>query len=209
MHYTRSELLDMSDPCNALMSPGTLSIIETINNLKPDYRPRRCRGGARRYLFMKKSRLPDNPLSVHDFYGSQFHEDRVAFQPIQIVITYRQPTSLQHSACTRDFSNLIPITCKPMKSSGVFSASIGVLNVRSVRKKVDDILDRVHEHDLDMLVLTETWLSNSDKDNWIANSLTPTGFKFFNLARSKALVGGLVYSTRNLSKYHLNMMHTK
>ena len=38
------------------------------------------------------------------------------------------------------------------------------MNTRSVRNKTTDILNYIHEHYLDIVVLSENWLSNKDPD---------------------------------------------
>ena len=42
---------------------------------------------------------------------------------------------------------------------------IGTLNAQSVRNKIDQIHNIIIEHDIDVLVITEHWLSNDTKDD--------------------------------------------
>ena len=42
--------------------------------------------------------------------------------------------------------------------------SLCLMNTRSVRNKTTDILNYIHEHYLDIVVLSENWLSNKDPD---------------------------------------------
>ena len=44
------------------------------------------------------------------------------------------------------------------------TASLCVINTRSVRNKTTDILDYIHEHDLDIVATTDTWLTNKDSN---------------------------------------------
>ena len=39
------------------------------------------------------------------------------------------------------------------------------MNVRSVRNKLDYVFDHIFDNDLDIVALTETWLSNEDNNN--------------------------------------------
>ena len=42
---------------------------------------------------------------------------------------------------------------------------LGMMNVRSVRNKLDYVFDHIFNNDLDIVALTETWLSNEDNNN--------------------------------------------
>ena len=66
---------------------------------------------------------------------------------------------------------------------------IALLNVRSIRNKGEFIADYVFEHDIDILCLTETWLTPHD-DSLVA-SLTPDGFTFQHLPRQGRRGGGV------------------
>ena len=80
-----------------------------------------------------------------------------------------------------------------------------VLNCRSVRNKTDLIQQCITESDADIAALTETWLTNSDRDHkWIA-ALTPTGYKCINVPRPKGQRGGGIAV---LHKTGLNCMAT-
>ena len=53
------------------------------------------------------------------------------------------------------------------------SISFGLLNVRSLHRKVDDVLSLFHDRSLDVLLLTETW---HDSDSVCTNRLRSSGF---------------------------------
>ena len=57
-----------------------------------------------------------------------------------------------------------------------------LLNCQSSRNKSDDIADLIITNNMDILVLTETWLKMSGDETIIA-TLTPSGFGFHQLAR--------------------------
>ena len=72
-------------------------------------------------------------------------------------------------------SNLLQIsTTTPVKTSGL---TVGCLNIQSVRNKTDIIRDIVINHDIDMLSLTETWLTTNDKDDFHVNGLSLAGYE--------------------------------
>ena len=58
-----------------------------------------------------------------------------------------------------------------------------LLNSQSARKKVDLIGEAVIEHDIDILALTETWLTNIPKDEYYTKELSFSGYKLTNVPR--------------------------
>ena len=80
-----------------------------------------------------------------------------------------------------------------------------VLKCRSVRKKTGLIQQCITDSDADIVALTETWLTNNDRDRkWIA-ALTPTGYKCINAPQPKGQRGGGIAV---LHKIGLNCMAT-
>ena len=70
-------------------------------------------------------------------------------------------------------SNLLQLsTITPVKKSGL---TVGCLNVQSARNKADLIRDIVIHHDIDILSLTETWLTTKDKDDFHVKGLSLPG----------------------------------
>ena len=70
-------------------------------------------------------------------------------------------------------------------------AKLALLNARSVRNKTDVITDYIHEHDLDIVALTEPWLTNDQKDTANIRKLTPDGYNFVHFPRSDRQGGGV------------------
>ena len=40
------------------------------------------------------------------------------------------------------------------------------------------MLDQIHEHDVDIVAITETWLTKKDSDLLVTRALTPPGYNF-------------------------------
>ena len=59
------------------------------------------------------------------------------------------------------------------------TTSLALINSRSVRNKADLIRDYIIDRDLDIVCITETWLSTSDTG--VINALTPEGYNFRHL----------------------------
>ena len=57
-----------------------------------------------------------------------------------------------------DIITTIKSTVKP-------EVKLGVMNVRSVRNKLDYVFDHIFDNDLAIVALTETWLSNDENNN--------------------------------------------
>ena len=52
-----------------------------------------------------------------------------------------------------------------IKSTVKLEVKLGVMNVRSVRNKLDYVFDHIFDNDLDIVALTKTWLSNEENNN--------------------------------------------
>ena len=71
-----------------------------------------------------------------------------------------------------------------------FSVKAAVLNVHSVRNKGDTIKDYIADNKLEIVALTETWLSNDDGDQRYVKKMTPSGYKWVHKPR-KGRGGGV------------------
>ena len=88
------------------------------------------------------------------------------------------------TATTRNWSNLISIcTTKSTSSECKSGLTVGSLNIRSARNKSDVIRDTVIDHDLDILSLTETWLTTKEKDDFYVKGLALSGYEFHHVPR--------------------------
>ena len=70
---------------------------------------------------------------------------------------------------------------------------IGTLNARSVKNKSDLILETCLLHNLDMAVITETWLKDTDEDQaWLQSSeMTQKEYRLDTINRNKRKGGGI------------------
>ena len=78
----------------------------------------------------------------------------------------------------------------------------GLVNVQSVRNKIDHIVEAIISHDLDILILTETWLTTDDKDQFFIRALNIKGYKFYSFPRGNNTghggVGIIIRSSINI-----------
>ena len=87
-----------------------------------------------------------------------------------------------------NYNNLVHIKCHPRLPSIVNRAKamkFSVLNTRSVRNKSLPIKDLIIDRDIDILALTETWLSSSDFDSQIQRDICPTGYEIYRVSQKK------------------------
>ena len=104
-----------------------------------------------------------------------------------------KPTGRRTGVNTKNLSHV-----KPIKKSGMLD--FVVLNVRSARQKTDQINQYITQNDVDIMALTETWLTNNDRDRKWISALTPDGYKFINITRISRKGGGLaIIHKTNLS----------
>ena len=105
--------------------------------------------------------------------------------------------------------NLIPVKLSSNPRTYLSKqVSLCLMNVRSIRNKTTDILDHVQEHDIDIVAMTETWLSNKDADIPVIKTLTPPGYSLVHHPRSSRRGVELEYSTKITSKQRANTHST-
>ncbi|XP_068738966.1 uncharacterized protein [Montipora capricornis] len=75
-----------------------------------------------------------------------------------------------------------------------------LLNVRSLRKKTPLLRDYIVEHDIDLLAITETWLTDDSSDEFYCRDICPEGYKIEQLPRNYADIGGVALVYRRCFK---------
>ena len=66
------------------------------------------------------------------------------------------------------------------------------MNCQSMCNKTSEIMDYVIDNDTDVVALTETWLSSNDQENiQVIGDVTPSGYSFRHVARSRGRGGGV------------------
>ncbi len=101
---------------------------------------------------------------------------RRTIRPISVNITERITTQGKNDEQYANLSNLRPI--KPHDSNQL---SLHIWNARSVCNKTTQTYDYVLEQDVDVLLLTETWMKSTDHP--VVAELTPVGYSFINVPR--------------------------
>ena len=75
---------------------------------------------------------------------------------------------------------------------------LALANVRSILGKIDEVQMEVHRHKLDLLVITESWLT---KDDHVTSNVPPDGFDIVSIPRNNGCRGGgisLLYKTSSV-----------
>ena len=67
--------------------------------------------------------------------------------------------------------------------------TFGLVNSRSLRKNALDLKDYVIDHNLDLLAVTETWLTNDDSYQVEISSISIPGYAFMHLVVMVVEVG--------------------
>ena len=114
---------------------------------------------------------------------------------ISIVSTQCTHQGTHHGQRGVNTSNLRYITAVDPSSR----VSLHLMNTRSIRNKTVGIYDYTIDEDLDILVITETWLSEDDPA--VIQELKPPGYSFTNISRDNDRHGGIGI----LYKSHMNL----
>ena len=88
-----------------------------------------------------------------------------------------------------DSSNLVQQITPVSALDSCTAATLGLLNVRSLLNKAAIITDYAYENDIDILCLTETWLTDNDAS--LITAIVPHGYKFQHLPRNDRRGGGV------------------
>ena len=110
---------------------------------------------------------------------------------IKVLITphvARMETEKSFQPVTVRSQNLIPLNAK-RSPNGQKSFNFGLMNAQSCRQKCAEIVHYITDNDLDILVITESWLFSYD--NHIIGKLRPDGYEFLHLSREDRQGGGV------------------
>ncbi len=182
--YSRHQLLDLNKKYK-LSAP----VWTTIGDLGIRKRPRGRKSGRSKQgrnkiqicdlNYNSTSELPCNPQSLEP-------------QAIPVLSGHRTKRSDGNGGINS--TNLVKIKC-----TGKQCLDIHYWNAQSVSKKTTTIFDYILDKDVDILVITETWLGEDDPV--ITGECTPSGYCFFNFPRPGDKHGGIAI----ISKANLNL----
>ena len=121
---------------------------------------------------------------------------RVASRPCHRVSSVSKHTGVNNTlhtgAPSSNMNNLTHIICSTdllRSPNETVNTKFALINTRSVRNKADFIKDYIVEHHIDIVALTETWLSHDDKAE--INVLTAGGYNLCHLPRRNRRGGGV------------------
>ena len=84
------------------------------------------------------------------------------------------------------------------RSLGKEKLSIGLINIRSIKNKDALLAEYLRSHEVDLVIVTETWLRQEDEVWKDQNSLVHSGYKISTCDRHKKRGGGLMLCAYNL-----------
>ena len=83
------------------------------------------------------------------------------------------------------------VNIKTVKTTTVTDVRIGVMNVQSLGNKLDCVIDHITDNRIDIVGITETWLSNDDKNNMsVVNTCLNNGYILLHRPRNTGRRGG-------------------
>ena len=103
-----------------------------------------------------------------------------------------QAITPHHSSNSSSISATPVAVCHPSNSTNSNSTlmsdrgnfcRLGLINARSVCNKTELVVEHLLENCLDVMCVTETWLSDTEKHTKVIGDLTPAGFSLFHLPR--------------------------
>ena len=112
---------------------------------------------------------------------------QLSYKPIGTRLTERpQSNGFSRAHVNLDRSNLVTIQCK---DSCLSNATLATVNARSLKSNLDVIKPLIHELNIDILCLNETWLRQDDE--YTPREFTPAGYSLFRVDRFEQAGGGV------------------
>lgn len=74
---------------------------------------------------------------------------------------------------------------------------MATINCTSVCNKTDQIIDLISDQEIDLLIITESWIRNNETDISVLNAITPCKYKLFSLPRKHKRGGGIIIIYRD------------
>ena len=75
-----------------------------------------------------------------------------------------------------------------------------LINIQSIGNKTNKIRNLIVDQNLDICMMTETWLSGNVSDNSKINEMTPKSHKFFHIPRINKRGGGVGILVKKIYK---------
>ena len=184
-HYTKQKLLTLRSHI-----PVSTNVYQTLKDLRI-LKTRRSRAGK---LVKSRSRSIPTILGRREFQNNYSHSELAYYQNVNKPKSTTTPLP-PNTVCN---NNLIHIKLQPHRQpvSTAKPLAFALFNAQSVRNKTLQVKDLIVDHDIDVLALTETWLSADDRDDMTIRDIYPTGYEFHSAPRGSR-GGGLAFVYKN------------
>ena len=198
--YTREQLISVNNntlrPSSAVLSSKSDCVL-TVSHHQQSQKHRKTRTrhragrGSHRTI---SSVIGNRPHDVHS-HQTQSHQCHL--------VSFRQVNNLEHHK-SANLCHLVTVQKSVIQrdTPPSYLLKAGLVNVQSVRNKIDHIIEAIISHDLDILILTETWLTTDDKDQFFIRALNIKGYKFYSFPRGNNTghggVGIIIRSSINI-----------
>lgn len=120
---------------------------------------------------------------------------------IKTIVSKRDVSPDTRGVCSDHLTNIKIEQCDLTTSKLSHNVNFSLLNARSVRNKVNEIVDYVVDNSLDIVALTETWLGPAGTDCKTEGDLCPPGFRLLLSSRSQGRGGGVALLFKSSLKY--------
>ena len=198
--YTREQLISVNNntlrPSSAVLSSISDCVLTVSHHQQSQKRrkTRRRHRAGRGSCRTISSLIGNRPHDVHSHQTQSHQCHLVSFRPVNNLENQKSANlchllTVQKSVIQRD-------------TPPSYLLKAGLVNVQSVRNKIDHIIEAIISHDLDILILTDTWLTTDDKDQFFIRALNIKGYKFYSFPRGNNTehggVGIIIRSSINI-----------
>ena len=107
-----------------------------------------------------------------------------------------------HRGCRGGLKRTIPIivtqpTLRPPAPRGN-GHNLGLVNCQSIVNKKDEIADYTRDMNMDIVALTETWLTGTETGQAVIGDVTPPGYVFNHILRTNRKGGGVAILSKKV-----------
>ena len=167
----------MLRPSSAVLSFISDCVLTVSHHLQSQKRrkTRRRHCAGRESCRIISSVIGNRPHDVHSHQTQSHQCHLVSFRPVNS-LEHQKSANLCHLMTVQ--KSVIQRDTPPS-----YLLKAGLVNVQSVRNKIDHIIEAIISHDLDILILTETWLTTDDKDQFYIRALNIKWYKLYAFPR--------------------------
>ena len=210
--YIKRHKCEISEPNRKLTKPDLSALTASENVNKPQNHDKPLQHDIKTYskdFLLKQSDVVRNNIALHKLKPEicwNIQDLNLRRRGKRCGVRLRMHLDIMRPDKS-NYDNLIPVIIQPEPEDNIKAKyfNISLLNAQSIRNKDSIIHHQISQDNIDAIVFTETWLTESDGDKvWNgATELQTTNYKLYSCPRKNRRGGGIALCTRPTYKVRL------